>query len=368
MTDTANSNSISKAVGLPDLKQLKEKFDGKPLEPNPIDPKKIDPALATWMTANGSTLSKMKLRDICLPGTHDSGTYLYEKDPLIALYIRTQRADILTQLELGCRWFDIRIEWDKKNNNWQIYHQGINWLPDKWFYCGAADSVFEDFNTFLGRGSASGEALFIKLTVNNLASSHAPHPNYADLQNYLLSYIPRSQIIRSITDQGLATAKLNLGIMDFGAVIKKGRVAIILTDQISPHSMPDPSLYFAEEDLFPKTNYNSHEADGLPTPWWIINSGLAEAAAARKEFPNELLSVGMVADASLKPLHLGTPFYYARRTNEEFAKNNLYGKWTKSKPSMNFINLDYAGYAGLLGTFSNDVTRNLINLTPGISI
>ena len=63
-----------------------------------------------WMTANLPLLGGRSLKNICMPGTHDSGMSERGADTAFAhdCNIITQTSNILGQLEYGARYFDIR--------------------------------------------------------------------------------------------------------------------------------------------------------------------------------------------------------------------------------------------------------------------
>ncbi|KAK0162935.1 hypothetical protein PV327_006662 [Microctonus hyperodae] len=66
-----------------------------------------------WMSKRKKTLGHLKMRDIFIPGTHDSAAYAKFKDPkndnIVEKYTITQDEDILGQLIYGARYLDIRV-------------------------------------------------------------------------------------------------------------------------------------------------------------------------------------------------------------------------------------------------------------------
>jgi len=61
----------------------------------------------SWMKIFSPAIGHMKVRDLCIPGTHDSGTYSMElkiADP----WAKTQNLTIKEQLEAGVRCIDVR--------------------------------------------------------------------------------------------------------------------------------------------------------------------------------------------------------------------------------------------------------------------
>lgn len=67
----------------------------------------------TWMWDNRQTLGAMRLRDLLIPGTHDSGSYQEYKgrpsENVITRYTITQDENIWNQLAYGNRFLDFRI-------------------------------------------------------------------------------------------------------------------------------------------------------------------------------------------------------------------------------------------------------------------
>jgi hypothetical protein len=65
---------------------------------------------STWMQANLGTLGGRTLRQLCMPGTHDSGMSTIGSCTFLAneLVTQTQTQGILGQLQRGARSFDIR--------------------------------------------------------------------------------------------------------------------------------------------------------------------------------------------------------------------------------------------------------------------
>jgi len=59
---------------------------------------------ANWMNGLDPTL---KVNQIHIPGTHDSGSYAINV-PFLELFTETQALDIIEQLESGIRYFDIK--------------------------------------------------------------------------------------------------------------------------------------------------------------------------------------------------------------------------------------------------------------------
>lgn len=67
-------------------------------------------SISSWMTQNKGLLSNKKLSQICLPGSHDSGTFkvTYETKYGSARNTKTQFFNMEVQLMQGIRYFDLR--------------------------------------------------------------------------------------------------------------------------------------------------------------------------------------------------------------------------------------------------------------------
>lgn len=105
-----------------------------------------------WMTQLGAKIKNKKLRDLTLPGTHDSATYkinansTYSPDspitksaakPIVAAWAKTQEFNITQQLNAGYRYFDLRI------SNWG----GVFWLYHA-MYSVQLDEVLAEIKNF----------------------------------------------------------------------------------------------------------------------------------------------------------------------------------------------------------------------------
>lgn len=146
----------------------------------------------TWMGDMQSTIGPKKLRHVCLPGTHDSGTYsvtssssLSSDAPstvataysdgvyteTIAGYSKAQQSNFLVQLQNGIRYLDLRTEF-KGNGNFVFCHSlegaPLSELLSQLsaFYSDQANAkevVILDFNHFYGSvdGAAFDHATFV---------------------------------------------------------------------------------------------------------------------------------------------------------------------------------------------------------------
>lgn len=86
---------------------------------------------AYWMNDLRLRIEDAKVRQLFLPGTHDSASYKYNFDPnrmetLISRYTLTQDDDILSQLVHGIRYLDMRIGYYRSNEHKFWANHGIS--------------------------------------------------------------------------------------------------------------------------------------------------------------------------------------------------------------------------------------------------
>lgn len=123
------------------------KIQSNPFENNFFNKKhrKLKYHLSTWMQDLSYTLNDKKLYEIAMPGSHDSGAYNFSRkspvadlpkwfgdlrklvkylpgDGIVVKWSKTQSLSIAQQLEVGVRYFDLRIHQDTKNKKFYLYH------------------------------------------------------------------------------------------------------------------------------------------------------------------------------------------------------------------------------------------------------
>lgn len=86
---------------------------------------------AHWMNEIG--IENRKIRQLFIPGTHDSASYKYNFDPtsmetLVTRYSLTQDDDILSSLIHGIRYLDIRVGYYRSNSDKFWANHGISRL------------------------------------------------------------------------------------------------------------------------------------------------------------------------------------------------------------------------------------------------
>lgn len=86
---------------------------------------------ANWMNEMRDVLKDRKIRDLFIPGTHDSASYKTNFDPktmdnLITRYSLTQDDDITSQLIHGIRYLDLRVGYYRSNDEKFWANHGIS--------------------------------------------------------------------------------------------------------------------------------------------------------------------------------------------------------------------------------------------------
>ncbi|CAG9812193.1 unnamed protein product [Chironomus riparius] len=87
-------------------------------------------ANSNWMNEMKDILKERKIRDLFIPGTHDSASYKQSFDPttmdnLITRYSLTQDDNIMSQLINGVRYLDLRVGYYRSNNEKFWANHGI---------------------------------------------------------------------------------------------------------------------------------------------------------------------------------------------------------------------------------------------------
>lgn len=84
-----------------------------------------------WMNEMREEIKDVKMRNLFIPGTHDSGSYKYKfTENLVTKYAITQDDDIRTQLLHGIRYLDLRVgHYRKAENAFYIVHSIVRFQP-----------------------------------------------------------------------------------------------------------------------------------------------------------------------------------------------------------------------------------------------
>lgn len=127
-----------------------------------INSKEPSAATSSWMGKNWKWLEKQRLDQICLPGSHDSGTF---EQTMATKYAsrdntRTQMFDIRMQLMQGVRVFDLRpVLYD---GTFYTAHQSKNDLSGHQGAIGTRlDKAFDQIADFVKRSESSKELIIL---------------------------------------------------------------------------------------------------------------------------------------------------------------------------------------------------------------
>lgn len=145
-----------------------------------------------WMSQDLSTLGPRKLRDICIPFSHDSGMSVVPWTTAFAAAgsVATQYKSVQDQLKLGIRYFDIRPV--LKGNRWVCGHYSFIGAPNKFLRFGPWDTwqggdgeslqdIIDGINNYT---SGSNELIVLNISetrvINEVKGSYA-RGDFADL-------------------------------------------------------------------------------------------------------------------------------------------------------------------------------------------
>jgi hypothetical protein len=123
---------------------------------------------ASWMSCfhqPASTLNQLTLREICLPGTHDSGAFqvLSAREKVASPWVITQQLNLLDQLKAGARRLDLRVmkvsQENKKNElqpGFYLHHGGYATV--------SLDEALRQIKTYLDSNSARTETVLLEFS------------------------------------------------------------------------------------------------------------------------------------------------------------------------------------------------------------
>uniref|UniRef100_A0A6B2LB76 Phosphatidylinositol-specific phospholipase C X domain-containing protein n=1 Tax=Arcella intermedia TaxID=1963864 RepID=A0A6B2LB76_9EUKA len=156
------------------------------------------------MKRNMNIIGNLRLFDLCLPGSHDSGSFNLTDDlidvpeflaeivkvadilgldvgDIIDGWAKTQTVDFFTQLSLGIRYLDIRAFYDAPSNTWKLHHGPVAGNP--------ISILFDELKQFVSLhpeevlvievavddpGTAANQLVFQQLVQNSIGSKLWP--------------------------------------------------------------------------------------------------------------------------------------------------------------------------------------------------
>ena len=168
-------------------------------------------SLQNWMEHHQNELAQKKLKEIILPGSHDSGAYVFTKESklvelpgwlnkpvgtfiwsgvvsTIKRWCKTQKLNIHQQLQCGIRYFDLRVSQDT-DKKFYLYH-GLQSVE--------VEGVFKVFAAFLAKNK--GEIIILDLS----HFKNVNHENFIKLiQKYLGEFSVPKDVLTSATYENL---------------------------------------------------------------------------------------------------------------------------------------------------------------------
>jgi hypothetical protein len=172
--------------------------------------------ISNWMTENWDLLGNKKLNRICVPGSHDSGTfqttsatnYSSERNT------RTQLGNIEQQLQQGIRYFDLRPALYKDD----FYTAHYSYIPTLDLHYQGAIGVslkeaFDQIRSFVGKPQNENELIILDFSHFIDWDHRDDHPNFdSSLMERFETFIQThlgAVLVRGKVDDDLANEVLN---------------------------------------------------------------------------------------------------------------------------------------------------------------
>ncbi|MEM7039755.1 MAG: hypothetical protein AAF570_22470, partial [Bacteroidota bacterium] len=212
------------------------------------------PSISGWMTENWDLIANRPLSKICIPGSHDSGTYQETTATVRGGWknTKTQLYDFQLQLMQGARYFDLR----PTLYNAQFYTAHSSKIAGNFF--GAVGALLEDIflqlDAFLSIPGHEKELIlldfhkFSEWARNTNTLNEEKQQNFLDLVNEFIGH--RLVQVRA-GDQNLADLQVgNLVNANDGNGANRNVVAILPKDFTK---LPLPAGFFLKDSTDPKT-------------------------------------------------------------------------------------------------------------------
>lgn len=169
---------------------------------------------ARWMGKGKKLLTNLTLKQICIPGTHDSGTYDLVS-PVAGSWAATQKLNILEQLEGGIRSLDLRVGYKGGDNE-----SGLILVHDTWRTEVSVKSAMQQVVAFLEKNSSE----FLILDFHRFPDLSAGAIDYVALKNIVIDTLRPSWIVPP-SDYDLSMGEL---------WNKSGRVVVLWNREDAP--------------------------------------------------------------------------------------------------------------------------------------
>ena len=121
--------------------------------------------VSNWMGQMKDILDDRKLKNVCLPGSHDSGmSYTHTCHFGNDCNTRTQKFDIAGQLENGARYFDLRPLFDTPSGDWYFAHADLNAGTLYGCYGESVDNALYNVKHFFEKPENKDELVILKFS------------------------------------------------------------------------------------------------------------------------------------------------------------------------------------------------------------
>lgn len=220
-------------------------------EQNPSSPV-IQPMIVSsnppedWMHATYDRISCLSLREICMPGTHDSGMSVFGGGSGFGLPVntKTQELGLKDQLQFGARWFDIRPV--IAGGDWTTGHYSFGageWQGGNGEYIAPMVDRINEF-------TASNKELVILKLSHGLNTDNF----YADKNNHLsqVEWDQLMTLMEGITDRvtgrGATPDLSKLLVSDL--IADRAAVIVVIDDVVDSYGTPVDVSVFADQGFF----------------------------------------------------------------------------------------------------------------------
>lgn len=210
---------------------------------------------SSWMQANLGVLGDRTLRELCMPGSHDSGMSALNGGTLgaFACNTQTQTTGILGQLQAGARYFDVRpvITGGQFATGHYSFIENTSWQGGNGQ---SIASIIDDVNTF-----TANNAELVILDLSHDLDTDLGNSSYAGFTQQqwdaLLTQLQGLQHLFATSASDLSTVKLSEFIGNGQAAV----VVIVETPGISLGSFAGQGFYTAAN--FPLYNEYADKSD-----------------------------------------------------------------------------------------------------------
>ncbi|CAH1392365.1 unnamed protein product [Nezara viridula] len=213
---------------------------------------------SNWMSNHNDILGRRSLKEICIPGSHDSGMSTLTKSTALAdsCNVLTQKFPIKDQLQFGARYFDVRPVLD--NGEFVTGHyiklvgshyQGGNGQSIK--------SILDEINNFI---STQNELVLVRLSKS--LNTQKSRPFDSDEWERLFQMLDNTKNLFSTPDETICLPEVTLD--EFTNNGTKGAVLYIIYETGVHLGARLGNGYFYYSNLDPYSKYsNTHDLNAM---------------------------------------------------------------------------------------------------------